>query len=147
MRTKRKEIVFIDFLFVFSMCWTRDMASSLELKRLITLRERENKMLREDLLETKNWIDMKMNQQIMLHDQMVINHRQMLDKCKVYKEDLELANLENDRFKCIAQSLANKVEELTGNKIEKRSDHGYNDEYSDVKVSEIGFNSAVLVAD
>lgn len=112
------------------------MASTLELKRIIALRERENKMLRDDLLETKNWIDMKMNQQITLHDQMVDNHRQMLNKCKAYKKDLDQANLENDRYKCIAQSLASEVEELTGNKIEKRPVNSYEDEYNDVEVSE-----------
>lgn len=111
------------------------MLSSLDLKQMIEMREKENKKLGNDLLELRKRIDTKMSQQILLHDQMVVNHSRMVDKCKVYKEELERANLESSRFKLVAQSLTSKVEELTGNKIEKRLDNSNEDEYKNMEVS------------
>jgi len=110
------------------------MACIEELKRIIERRDGENEKLQNDLAVTRKWIDEKMAQRMLLHDQMVINHRRMLNECKAYKEDLKRANLVNRRYKLIARSLTSKVEELTGNKIENEPDNRYADAVIEVRI-------------
>lgn len=107
------------------------------------MREEENLTLQKDFLATQKWVDTKMNQQDMFHCRMVAKYHQMMVKCKTYEEQLETINTENSRFKIVAQSIAHKIEELTGCNVENSSFSSencdcFNDENMSLEVSGAG---------
>lgn len=80
----------------------------------------QKERLENELQKLHDFIDIKMVQQISLHDRMVKQYHKMMEKCKEYGEIFERMGTENCDIKFITQCLIRKAEELIGcNNIEK----------------------------
>lgn len=68
--------------------------------------------LEKKFRELREFVDTKMNEQILLHDRMVMRYRKMKDKCRNYDENFKQMQTENCRIKLITQCLMCNVEKL-----------------------------------
>jgi len=81
----------------------------------------ENIKSEDEFTKFRKWVDKQMSKQKLLYNRLVANYHRMMTNCKVYEEQLERINTENERYKFVAQCLMNKVEDLTGHCVEKQS--------------------------
>lgn len=92
----------------------------------------DQQKLDTELLDLREWTEQRMDQQMMLHDRMVVYYDRMLTKCNVYEEVLERARTENARYKFTSQCLMEKIKELTSTSVNKSSINSINnDEVND----------------
>ncbi|XP_025192828.1 uncharacterized protein LOC112592882 [Melanaphis sacchari] len=94
----------------------------------MSIAEEKTQMLKTELLELRENVNVKMSQQLLLRDGMVANYQRMMEECDVYEKELEKIRSENARYKFAEQCLKNKVIEITGCKFAKNSTNSDKDD-------------------
>lgn len=66
----------------------------------------------------QKWFDEKMDQESLKHNRTVEDYCRLMNKCKVYSENVKQSRAENAPYKLLAQRLTNIIRASIGNRIQ-----------------------------